>query len=110
MLYRRDSRTFTLPSAPRPAVIYLDPMYPARSKNALVKKEMRCLRDIAGSDSDSAALLHWALSQEVTRVVVKRPGGAESLGGRQPSFTVKSRSHRFDVYLVTKQRNKKSPY
>ncbi len=98
-LYQTESKLFKLESQAKPEVIYLDPMYPARSKKALVKKEMRCLRDIAGTDPDSDELLNWALTQEVIRVVVKRPRDAECLARRQPSFVVKSRKHRFDVYL-----------
>ena len=102
-LYQADSRLFPLPSDFRPGVIYLDPMYPARSKSAMVKKEMRCLRDIAGENPDSDALLDWALTRKVNRVAVKRPKGAKSLAGRQPSFVIKSRKHRFDVYLAVHQ-------
>ncbi len=102
-LYQADSRFFSLPPDFRPGVIYLDPMYPARSKSAMVKKEMRCLRDIAGDDPDSGALLDWALARKVNRVAVKRPKGAKNLADRQPSFVIKSRKHRFDVYLAVHQ-------
>ncbi len=99
-LQAMDSRSYDLPASERPGVIYLDPMYPTRRKSALVKKEMRGLRDIAGNDPDSEALLDWALAQDVQRVVVKRPLRADCLvARRQPSFAVKSRKHRFDVYL-----------
>ncbi|MFO1350284.1 MAG: class I SAM-dependent methyltransferase [Gammaproteobacteria bacterium] len=39
-----------------PEVIYLDPMYPERSKAALVKKESRVLRELVGPDDDAARL------------------------------------------------------
>jgi 16S rRNA (guanine1516-N2)-methyltransferase len=100
-LYHAESKFFQLKSRLEPEAIYLDPMYPARSKNALVKKEMRCLQNIAGNDSDSDTLLNWALSREVKRVVVKRPKGAKHLADQQPSFIIKSRKHRFDVYLIS---------
>ncbi|NOY66646.1 MAG: class I SAM-dependent methyltransferase [Gammaproteobacteria bacterium] len=38
-----------------PDTIYLDPMYPARNKSALVKKEMRYFHDIAGKDGRCCA-------------------------------------------------------
>jgi 16S rRNA (guanine1516-N2)-methyltransferase len=35
-----------------PDVIYIDPMFPERNKSALVKKEMRVLREVVGDDVD----------------------------------------------------------
>ncbi len=81
-------------------VIYLDPMYPSCNKNALVKKEMRILRDIVGDDNDAANLLVIALQCASERVVVKRPKHAKNLNGQPPSFSLTGRSSRFDVYLT----------
>jgi 16S rRNA (guanine1516-N2)-methyltransferase len=80
-------------------VIYLDPMYPPRSKSALVKKEMRILRALVGDDSDTTQLLEIALQQARKRVVVKRPRLAEPLQGPPPSTTVQSKNTRYDIYL-----------
>src|SRR5690606_28071885 len=44
-------------SEPAPEVIHLDPMFPERQKSALVKKEMRLFRPLAGDDADSPQLL-----------------------------------------------------
>lgn len=96
-LVEEDSRLLT--SLPKqPDVIYLDPMYPHRSKSALVKKELRLLRAIVGDDEDSPELLDWAISQKVERVVVKRPKGAPAIDGPSPTFVIKSKNSRFDVY------------
>lgn len=83
----------------RADVIYLDPMYPHRRKNALVKKEMRLLRALVGDDEDSVALLAKAIDLRPGRVVVKRPKGAPAINGPAPSFVIKSRNSRFDIYL-----------
>lgn len=82
-----------------PDVIYLDPMFPERRKSALVKKEMRLLRDIVGEDPDAPALLAIALKRAKKRVVVKRPRLAPVLGDQEPSFVIKGKSQRLDVYL-----------
>jgi len=79
-------------------VIYLDPMYPERRKTALVKKEMRWLRDIVGPDHDEARLLRVSLAHAHDRVVVKRPKGAPTIDGPAPSFEIREKSSRFDVY------------
>lgn len=82
----------------RPAVVYLDPMYPHRTKSALVKKEMRFLRDFAGDNPDAPELLAAARSCATQRVVVKRPIHAEPLAGPRPVGEVKSKNTRYDIY------------
>lgn len=96
-----DSRAWltTLSEDQRPAVIYLDPMYPQRTKTALVKKEMRMLRRIVGEDQDAPALLASALRYARQRVVIKRPRLAPALAGLQPAMSIFARDTRFDVYL-----------
>ncbi|RJX34284.1 MAG: hypothetical protein C4531_04525 [Desulfurivibrio sp.] len=84
---------------PAPEVIYLDPMYPHRSKSALVKKEMRLVRALVGDDADAGLLLVWALGQGTARVVVKRPQGAPTLGNAKPSAVITAKNSRFDIYL-----------
>lgn len=84
----------------RPAVVYLDPMFPHRDKSALVKKEMRVFRAVVGEDADADVLLEPALRAATRRVVVKRPRHAPWLAGRRPSLTQEGKSARFDIYLV----------
>lgn len=84
----------------RPDVIYMDPMYPHRNKSALVKKEMRLLRALVGDDPDAANLLKAAIDFATNRVVVKRPKTASPINGPKPSMEIKSKTHRFDVYLL----------
>ncbi len=79
--------------------IYLDPMYPHRSKSSLVKKEMRYLRAIVGADHDGKELLAAALRCPVNRIVVKRPRLAESISGPQPSTVIVGKSSRYDIYF-----------
>lgn len=84
---------------PAPDVIYLDPMYPHRSKSALVKKEMRLVRALVGDDSDAGLLLDWARGHHGVRVVVKRPQGAPHLNNSKPSTVISGKNSRFDIYL-----------
>jgi 16S rRNA (guanine1516-N2)-methyltransferase len=84
----------------RPEVIYLDPMYPHRTKSSLVKKEMRILRVLAGDDQDAAGLLVAALACARKRVVVKRPRLAPRIEGQTPSTEITSKNSRYDVYLI----------
>ncbi|HEC29120.1 MAG TPA: hypothetical protein ENI65_05995 [Gammaproteobacteria bacterium] len=82
-----------------PDTIYLDPMYPAREKSALVKKEMRYFHDIAGNDGDSGRLLAAAMRCKPKRIVVKRPGVAAHLDNRVPATSITSKNTRYDIYL-----------
>ena len=88
----------TCPAKERPEVVYLDPMYPHRSKSALVKKEMRALRAMVGDDDDAPSLLAAALNCAKQRVVVKRPKGAPPLDGPRPTGEVASKNTRYDIY------------
>ncbi|MFH7321488.1 class I SAM-dependent methyltransferase [Desulfurivibrio sp. D14AmB] len=88
-------------SFPAAEVIYLDPMFPGREKSALVKKEMRLLRLVAGEDLDAELLLARALTRAQSRVVVKRPRLAPPLSGPvPPNYSLAGKSSRFDIYLV----------
>lgn len=81
-----------------PQVIHLDPMFPHRDKSALVKKEMRLFRPLAGDDDDAPQLLAAALQLASHRVVVKRPRKAPAIAGQQPSAQLAGQSSRYDIY------------
>ncbi len=81
-------------------VVYLDPMFPERSKSALVKKEMQMLQKLLDPQNDSARLVSTALAAAGRRVVVKRPGKAPPLTGPAPSHSLTGRTTRYDVYMV----------
>lgn len=84
----------------RPDVIYMDPMFPSREKSALVKKDMRLLHQLAGSDTDSEQLLTTARKSALKRVVVKRPKSAPFVGEQKPTTSIESKNTRYDVYLA----------
>ncbi|MEL0151832.1 MAG: class I SAM-dependent methyltransferase [Halieaceae bacterium] len=91
--------------------IYLDPMFPDRSKSAAVKKDLAAVQSLLASQlissevtqpssTDKAVeLLNWALSQPVERVVVKRPVKSPHLGGIKPSHSITGKTVRFDVLV-----------
>ena len=96
-----DAEDWLTREHPEPVdVIYLDPMFPARTKSARVKKEMWLFQELLESQ-ESGALLEPALALARRRVVVKRPARAPSLENRAPSFTIPGKTVRFDVYQVT---------
>jgi 16S rRNA (guanine1516-N2)-methyltransferase len=96
-----DSRDF-LPQL-KPQVILIDPMHPPRDKTALVKKEMRLIREIVGADPDAVQLMRVALEAAQSRVVLKWPLRGEPMPGvRKPSHQILGESTRYDVFVKAK--------
>ncbi|VAW18866.1 16S rRNA (guanine(1516)-N(2))-methyltransferase [hydrothermal vent metagenome] len=83
-----------------PDVVYLDPMFPEKQKSALVKKDMRMIKEIVGSDSDAKSLFNIAVKTAKERVVVKRPAHAHSLVEQKPNTIIETKKNRFEIYLV----------
>lgn len=79
-------------------VIYLDPMYPSRQKNAAVKKDMQLLHLLIGADHSADKLLNAALESARKRVVVKRPIKAPPLSTHRLAGDVCSKNTRYDIY------------
>jgi len=101
-LHPQDARQLPRAVIARADVLYLDPMFPARHKSAAVKKEMALFQLLLREESavdDADDLLHWALDQDVDRVVLKRPLRAAFLAGRKPSHSLRGKALRFDVYF-----------
>jgi 16S rRNA (guanine1516-N2)-methyltransferase len=86
----------------KPDVIFIDPMFPERKKSAQVKKEMQAFQNIVGSDDDSVKLLQGAIKSARHRVVVKRPSSAAFLGNLSPTYSLKGKSTRFDIFALSK--------
>jgi 16S rRNA (guanine1516-N2)-methyltransferase len=80
-------------------VVMVDPMHPPRRKTALVKKEMRLLRLLVGTDPDVSELMQAALASSCRRVVLKWPLRADPIAGlRRPSYQIMGKTVRYDVF------------
>lgn len=90
----------TLAKVEKPAVIYLDPMFPPRQKSSLVKKEMQVLQDLLGYEESVDRLLKLALACAHSRVVVKRPRLSTIFTNIMPNYSLNGKNSKFDVYLV----------
>ncbi len=83
-----------------PEVVLIDPMHPPRRGSALVKQEMRLLRDIVGTDSDAVELMQVALKTASGRVVLKWPLRADPIPEIQnASHQILGKSTRYDVFM-----------
>jgi 16S rRNA (guanine1516-N2)-methyltransferase len=84
-----------------PEVVLVDPMHPERTKSALVKKQMRDLRDVVGADPDAHELMDAALAAAQNRVVLKWPlRAAPIVGLRKPSHQILGKTTRYDVFVT----------
>ena len=99
-LHIGDSANWLENTSEEPDIIYIDPMFPKKTKSALVKKDMQDLQKIVGYDEDSQRLLQAALKKAKYKVVAKRPRHGEYIGNIKPSFSLDGKSNRFDVYGV----------
>jgi len=85
-----------------PEVVLVDPMHPPRTKSALVKKEMRLLREIVGTDEDALNLMQVALDTAAKRVVLKWPLRAPAMVGlAPPSHQIRGKTTRYDVFMTS---------
>ena len=86
----------------KPAVIYMDPMFPEKKKSALPRKEMRIFKKYVGEDPDALELLQLCRELATERVVVKRPLKSEDLApGVVHSF--RGTTVRYDLYSPSRK-------
>lgn len=100
-LLRQDSIEL-LQTRPRHEVIYLDPMFPPRRKDALVKGAMQRLQAFLGEDQDFPKLFTAALRQQASKLILKRPpkAAAASVWQPPPTHTLESRKAQFAIYTL----------
>ena len=84
-----------------PEVIMIDTMYKDRKKTALVKNNMRLVREIVGPDSDYIELLKVALNCAKNRVVLKQPRYAEPIKEiKKCSHQILGKTIRYDIFMT----------
>lgn len=82
--------------------ILIDPMHPVRKNAALVKQELRQVRELVGPDNDAADLVRLAIEHARNRVVLKWPAKAAPIEGiKKCSHQIIGRSTRYDVFMKT---------
>jgi 16S rRNA (guanine1516-N2)-methyltransferase len=83
-----------------PEVVLVDPMHPPRGNSALVKQEMRRLRELVGEDPDARELIEVALAAASNRVVLKWPAHAPLPPGLPAaSHSIEGRSTDYHVFM-----------
>lgn len=91
-----DSVTGLRSLAEPPDVVYLDPMFPGRTKSAAVKKKFQLLHRLERPCGDEGALMDAARAARPRKIVVKRPVKGPYLAGVKPSHSLAGKAVRFD--------------
>ena len=82
-----------------PDVVFLDPMFPERTKSAAVKKKFQLLHHLERPCEDEEGLLAAALAARPRKVVIKRPPKGPWLAGIKPSHSLTGKAVRYDVIV-----------
>lgn len=77
-------------------IIYLDPMFPKRTKSALVKKKFQLLQQLETPCTNEAELLNAAILASPKRIIIKRPAKGAYLADYKPSYSITGKSVRYD--------------
>lgn len=80
----------------KPDVVYLDPMFPARTKSAAVKKKFQLLHHLEAPCTNEEELLLAAIAAKPRKVVIKRPAKGPYLAGIKPSYSITGKAVRYD--------------
>ena len=85
----------------QPDVVYLDPMFPGRTKTAAVKKKFQLIHGLERPTEplDEESLLQAALAAHPRKVVIKRPVKGPYLAGVKPSHAIAGKAVRYDCIV-----------
>lgn len=85
----------------QPDVVYLDPMFPGRTKAAAVKKKFQLIHGLERPTEplDEESLLQAALAAHPRKVVIKRPVKGPHLAGVKPSHAIAGKAVRYDCIV-----------
>ena len=81
--------------------ILIDPMHSERKNSALVKQDLRQVREIVGTDDDAADLVQLAIKHARKRVVLKWPAKADPIEGvKKCTHQIIGKTTRYDVFMI----------
>ena len=86
----------------RPDVVVLDPMFPARSKSAAVKKKFQLIHNLEKPCEDEQALLEAARAAHPRKIVIKRPVKGPYLANEKPHYSLSGKAVRYDCFAFAR--------
>ena len=85
-----------------PDSILLDPMFPSRSKSAMIKKKFQLLQKIESPCSVEEELLNAAIAANPKRIIIKRPLKGPFLANKKPSYSLEGKAIRYDCFVFSR--------
>lgn len=82
-----------------PDVIVLDPMFPARTKSASVKKKFQLIHSLEAPCANEQELLDAAIGAHPRKIVIKRPPKGPWLASRKPAYSLEGKAVRYDCLV-----------
>ena len=98
-LRKEDSIAALASEAIHADVVLLDPMFPARTKSASVKKKFQLIHGLEAPCTDEQELLDAACSAHPRKIVIKRPPKGPWLAQRKPSYSLAGKAVRYDCLV-----------
>lgn len=84
----------------QPDVIFLDPMFPGKTKNSLTNKKLQLFQKLESPCRTEEELFSAALAANASKVVVKRPVKGAYLAGKTPGYSIEGKTIRYDCYVL----------
>lgn len=80
-------------------VILLDPMFPARTKSAMVKKKFQLMQQLEKPCAEEEDILAAAIVAGPSKIVIKRPAKGPYLAGMKPDYSMDGKAIRYDCII-----------
>ena len=84
----------------QPDVVFLDPMFPEKTKNSLTNKKLQLFQKLESPCRTEEELFSAALMTGAKKVVVKRPLKGAYLASKKPSHSIFGKTIRYDCYVL----------
>lgn len=98
--FEADSKAALRNLEQQPDVVYLDPMFPAKTKSSATKKKFQLLHQLEPPCEDQEDLLQAALDAKPRKVIIKRPIKAPHLANAKPSYSLTGKTIRYDCIAI----------
>ncbi|MGN1360672.1 MAG: class I SAM-dependent methyltransferase [Eggerthellaceae bacterium] len=103
MELRLESSVDALPRLDeQPDVVLLDPMFPARTKSASVKKKFQLLHFLEKPCTNEEDLVSAAMAAQPRKIVIKRPPKGPHLAGIKPAYSLTGKAVRYDCLVLAR--------
>ena len=98
-LMKEDVSAACVPVSGRPDLILLDPMFPAKQKNALSNKKLQLFQKLETPCASEQELLKAAMAVRPLKIVIKRPLKGPYLAGVRPGYSLSGKTIRYDCLV-----------